>query len=176
MSPGYPWSPWTSWFTTQHLGLADLLGPWVRGPGPSSPWPRCPWSTLSFPWLSRILALTLLSHLEPLTHSPSTPGPLPPSAQSHSDLSCSSPSLPVYPFLISITFCSFLPHPHLTWSFRFPSKFSSDPSLRVPCRHWFLLMVSNLSCLPAVGLSIRLGTILIVPALPLPSTGSSVFV
>ena len=54
--------------------------------------PDVPGPPLPFSWLSRILALTPLSHLEPPSYIPSTPGPLPPSTQSHSDLSCSSPT------------------------------------------------------------------------------------
>jgi len=97
-SPGYPWSSCTSWSTTQHQGPADLLGPLVHGPGPHFPCPRYPWSTHSLSWLSQILAFTLLSYLEPSSHTPSTLGPLPPSAQSHLGLSRSSTSLCFFDF------------------------------------------------------------------------------
>ena len=145
MSPGYSWSPWTSWSTAQYRGPAHLLWLLVPGPGPYSPHPGCLCSTLPVSWCSRILTLTPLSHLESFSHIPSTPGPLPPSAQSHSDLLRSSPSLPVYVFLISITFSSFLPHLHVTWSFYFPSTCSPYPSLHDSCHSWFLLMISYLS-------------------------------
>ena len=73
--------------------------------------PDIPGPPLSCSWLSQILALTPLFHLEPLSHISSTPGPLPPSTQSHSDLSCSSPrstSLRVFDFY-HLLFLSTLP-------------------------------------------------------------------
>ena len=67
----------------------------------ASPAPDGAGASLPFSGLFRILALTLLSYLEPRSQIPSTSGPLPPSTQSPADLSRSSPrstSLRVFDF------------------------------------------------------------------------------
>jgi len=115
--------------------------------------------------LMHILALPLLSYLAPTSYTPSTPGPLPPSALSHPGLSPSSPSLRLFDFN-HIVFIASPPLGNLILSllllvFLRPF-FTRSVSL------WFLFTITYPSCLPAVCLSICLATILIVPVLPCP--------
>jgi len=73
---------------------------WTLGPWSWSTLPVCQMA-LAYPSLVLVLldpCFTLLSNLEPLLNTPSTPGPLPPSAQSHSGLSRLSPTLHIFDF------------------------------------------------------------------------------